>query len=75
MIRKTEEEARAIMEQYDERLPFNRQLNERSQAKAESTGFIKLLDGARCHVDTWEPTWLSRVERARGWRRRRDQDG
>lgn len=67
MINKPEPEARAIMEQYDERMPFVQELFERCQSKAERTGFIKLLDGARIHFDTWEPAYLSREERARGW--------
>lgn len=54
----TEDEARARIEQYDREMPFVKQLNERCQAAAEQRGFIKLIDGARCHFDLWEcATW------------------
>jgi DNA polymerase I-like protein with 3'-5' exonuclease and polymerase domains len=68
MINKTIPEAAAIMEQYDRELPFNRELNEFCQKKAERTGYLRLLDGARIHFEDWEPRWLSRDERAEGWR-------
>jgi len=67
MIRKSEDEAAAIMKQYDEKLPFNSEMNERCRKKAERVGFIRLLDGARIHYDTWEPRWLSKEEKSRGW--------
>lgn len=67
MINKTVEEARAIMTQYDDEMPFVAMLAERMQASAERKGYVRLLDGARIHFDTWEPAWLSREERARGW--------
>lgn len=68
MINKSVAEAKAIMDQYDEMLPFNKDLNELCQKKAERTGFLRLLDGARVHFEDWEPRWLSREERAEGWR-------
>ena len=67
MINKSVEEAEAIMKQYDERMPFVKQMNEMCQSKAERTGYIKLMDGARIHFNNFEPTWLSAEERARGW--------
>lgn len=67
MTNKPEAEAKAIMDQYDVEMPFVKQLFERCQTKAEQTGFIRLLDGARMHFETWEPAWLSREERAKGW--------
>src|SRR6202040_4195780 len=36
------------------------------QKSAERRGYVLLLDRARIHFDTWEPTWLSREEKARG---------
>lgn len=67
MIGKSIEEAARIMDQYDDEMPFIRELSEYCQSKAERTGFIKLLDGARIHFDKWEPKWISREEKARGW--------
>lgn len=67
MIGKSREEAEAIMKQYDEKLPFVSELNERCEKRAERVGFIRLLDGARIHYDTWEPRWLSKDAKSRGW--------
>jgi DNA polymerase I-like protein with 3'-5' exonuclease and polymerase domains len=67
MINRSENEARMIMEQYDREMPFVAKLNEMCQKKAEKSGYVKLLDGARVHFETWEPAWLSKEERARGW--------
>ncbi len=68
MINKTKAEAAAIMEQYDREMPFNAQLFEKCKSKAERSGFMKLFDGARIHYDQWEPAYLSKEERARGYR-------
>jgi len=67
MTGKTHEEAEALMQQYDRELPFVKDLYDLCQKKAERTGFIRLLDGARIHFDMWEPSWLSQEEKARGW--------
>ncbi len=67
MINKNIAETEEIMEKYERELPFMSELADRCQMKAERTGFIRLLDGARIRYDTWEPTWLSKAERDRGW--------
>lgn len=67
MINKSEEEASAIMTQYDREMPFVKELYDLCQKKAERTGFIRLLDGARIHFDMWEPAWLSSEDKSRGW--------
>lgn len=67
MINKSEYEAKQIMDQYDGEMPFVKQLFEMFQRKAEQTGFVRLLDGARIHFETWEPAWLSKDEKAKGW--------
>lgn len=67
MIGKSEEEAAQIMGQYDREMPFVKELYERCQSKAERTGFVRLLDGARIRFDTWEPRWISKEQRSRGW--------
>lgn len=51
------EEAVATMEQYDEELPFISRLGEFCQKRADHRGYIRLIDGARSHFDTWEPRW------------------
>jgi DNA polymerase I-like protein with 3'-5' exonuclease and polymerase domains len=67
MINKSHAEAEQIMRQYDEKLPFNAQLFQLCQKLAEKRGYMVLLDGARIHYETWEPTWLSSEERSRGY--------
>jgi DNA polymerase I-like protein with 3'-5' exonuclease and polymerase domains len=42
------------MGQYDEELPFVKDASERCKQAAERRGYIKLIDGARCHFDQWE---------------------
>jgi len=53
----SEDEARATMELYDEKLPFISDAAERFQHLAARRGYIRLVDGARSHFDSWEPTW------------------
>jgi DNA polymerase I-like protein with 3'-5' exonuclease and polymerase domains len=67
MINKPLAEAEAIMKQYDEKMPFNAQLNQKCQKLAEQRGYMVLLDKARIHFDNWEPTWLSKDERSAGY--------
>lgn len=67
MINQPVEKAEEIMNQYDREMPFVKRLNEILQGKAERTGFIRLIDGARIHFNQWEPAYLSKEERSRGW--------
>src|SRR6266576_4921943 len=67
MISKPMEEAASIMGQYDRELPFVKQLAERCGQLAQSRGWIKMYDGARSHFDLWEPAWLSKEEKQRGY--------
>jgi Mesyanzhinovviridae DNA polymerase len=62
MIKKSRQEAEKIMAQYDEKLPFVKQLFEYCQSVAEKRGYIKLLDGAHIHFDWWFAweTWAER---------------
>lgn len=43
---------------YDQKLPFISELSDFCQKRAEKRGFILLLDGARCHFEDWEPSWI-----------------
>ncbi len=62
MINKSVEEAAAIMAQYDEQMPFVKELNEACQKLASERGYIRLLDGARSHFNRWEPAWRAKGE-------------
>jgi DNA polymerase I-like protein with 3'-5' exonuclease and polymerase domains len=53
----TLEEAQEIVNQYNARMPFIEKLNEFCEGRAQQRGFIRLLDGARCRFDKWEPKW------------------
>lgn len=59
MINKTEREAAAIMEQYDRELPFVSLLAKTVQGAADRRGYVRLIDGARLHYESWEPAWRS----------------
>lgn len=57
MTNLTVERAAAIMEQYDREVPFVSRLAARCEELAGQRGWVRLLDGARCHFDEWEPAW------------------
>lgn len=57
MIGKSVEEAAEIMNIYDEKLPFVKQLMRECERTAQNRGWIKLIDGARSHFDLWEPSY------------------
>jgi len=63
----TEEEAAAVMEQYDGEMPFVKLFNEFCDKRAQQRGYLLLLDGARGRFDTWEPRWTDwkKIEAAR----------
>jgi DNA polymerase I-like protein with 3'-5' exonuclease and polymerase domains len=67
MINKPLAEAEEIMGTYDKELPFVKALGQRCEQLAQSRGWIKLFDGARCHFDLYEAGYLSKEERARGY--------
>ena len=49
----------AMVKQYHERMPFIRALTDLCSSRAQARGFIRLIDGARCRFDLWEPRWQS----------------
>jgi DNA polymerase I-like protein with 3'-5' exonuclease and polymerase domains len=61
------EEAASVMGQYDGEMPFVKELNEICSREAQSRGYIRMIDGARSHFDDWEPNWLDRAEKSRGY--------
>jgi DNA polymerase I-like protein with 3'-5' exonuclease and polymerase domains len=64
------EEAASVMGQYDGEMPFVKELNEICEREAQNRGFIRMIDGARAHFDDWEPRWMDKAERERGWAER-----
>lgn len=51
------EEEAELKEKYDAAVPWAGRLSEFLTQRAERRGFIKLIDGARCRFDLWEPRW------------------
>lgn len=51
----TFEEAKALLKEYDMKVPFVRELANRVMQQAEKTGSIKTIMGRRCRFDKWEP--------------------
>lgn len=51
------EEAKEMVAQYNGRMPFISKLTEFCSSRVNARGFIKLLDGARCRFDLWEPAF------------------
>lgn len=50
------DEAKSVMDQYDNEMPFIKEASDICKRVAEKRGYIKLLDGARIHYDFWEPS-------------------
>jgi DNA polymerase I-like protein with 3'-5' exonuclease and polymerase domains len=50
-----ESEAEAVLNQYNERLPFVREAYSQYQWLAAREGYIELIDGARSHFNLYEP--------------------
>lgn len=57
-----EEEAAEVMEMFHGRVPWLRALSDYCSRMAMQRGWIRLIDGARCHFDHWQPVGR-RVER------------
>lgn len=73
MIGKSVEEAQAIYDQYDQRMPFVSRLAEFCDTRAQQRGYLKLISignggGARAHFGRWEAKWVPKDERARGYK-------
>ena len=47
-------EAAEVRKQYDDRMPFIRQLSDACSKRASETGMIRMADGAVSHFDLWE---------------------
>lgn len=51
------DEGKELLALYHERVPFVGGLTKYCRTRADQRGYIKLIDGARCRFDMWEPTW------------------
>ena len=51
----TFEEAKALLKEYDAKVPFVRELANRVMQQADKSGSIKTIMGRRCRFDKWEP--------------------
>ena len=51
----SEDEAQEMLDIYEVKLPYIGALTNHCDNLAKSRGWIKLLDGARCHFDKWQP--------------------
>jgi len=49
------EEAKKLLQEYDAKVPFVKQLANRVMQQAEKSGSIKTLLGRKCRFDKWEP--------------------
>lgn len=68
MINKPLEEAKAIYDQYDDRMPFVSRFAEFCDSRAQKRGYLRLIDGARAHFDRYEPRWIPKDKFAEGVR-------
>jgi len=49
------EEAKKLLTEYDQKVPFVKQLANRVQKQASETGAIKTIGGRKCRFNLWEP--------------------
>ncbi len=57
MVNLSVEEAKKIYDNYDAELPFVAALAQAVEGAAGRRGYIRLIDGARIHYESWEPRW------------------
>lgn len=55
LLKVTESEAQEMLKLYETKLPYIGGLTNHCSNLAASRGWIRLLDGARCHFDQWSP--------------------
>jgi DNA polymerase I-like protein with 3'-5' exonuclease and polymerase domains len=51
------DQAKELITLYHAKVPWVKGLTDLCSRRANDRGFIRLIDGARCHFDTWEPAW------------------
>jgi DNA polymerase I-like protein with 3'-5' exonuclease and polymerase domains len=62
MINLSLQEAQAIYDNYDKELPFVKALAEAAESAAARRGYVRLIDGARLHYESWEPRYRDWVK-------------
>lgn len=72
------DEAKQVMGQYDEEMPFVKLLGDLCARTANQRGYVRLIDGARSRYEMWEPRWqdgdfLAAVNHEEAVRRIRDK--
>ena len=50
-----EDEAKKLLAEYNQKVPFVKQLATMCQESAEKSGFVRTIRGRRCRFDKWEP--------------------
>jgi DNA polymerase I-like protein with 3'-5' exonuclease and polymerase domains len=68
-LRMTIEEAQELLATYHARVPWVKGLTDEAARLAKNRGFIRLIDGARCRFDLWQPRGRSRDDRTPAMRR------
>lgn len=63
MLGVTLDEARPILKQFNQRLPWIEGISGYSARMAQERGWIRLIDGARGHFPLWEPANRRQLER------------
>lgn len=58
-------EGQRVIDTYHREMPIVKGLGEKCSNAASSRGYIKLIDGARCHFDAWE---LQRMREGERWK-------
>lgn len=53
----SKEECDALLKEYHDKVPFVGGLTKYARSQADAKGFVRLIDGARCRFDLWEPSW------------------
>lgn len=60
------EEAKETRDEIARKAPFGPALDEFCKQRAQTRGYLRLLDGARVRFDEWEAGWLPKEEYERG---------
>ncbi|UOF78047.1 DNA polymerase [Caudoviricetes sp.] len=63
-LNKTDEEAKQILQNFDQKVPFVKEIADACMKAADERGYIKTLLGRRRHFNLWEPvdTWKMREQ-------------
>lgn len=62
MTKKTFDEAKQIMDTYDAKVPFIKELSSICDSRAKTRGWIQTIGDRVLHFDRWEPKWSGNDE-------------